>query len=316
MPTDSYLFELTTRLAEGLARLPADFRERHASYLRACQNPDGGFSGRESGSDLYYTGFGLRGLAVLDALTPEISERAAIFLRHRFSGQASVVDFFSLLYSCVLVQLGGGPEVLAESPADWPDRVASTLESFRTPDGGYGKAVGDRSGSTYHTFLVGLSYQMLGYPWPDVEEVRAFVKSRRRDDGGFVELSAMRRSGTNPTAAGMGVLQIISESAERHRPDDFSEIRTGGISFLTAVQSPEGGLRANGRAPLADLLSTFTGTWTLNQLDALDRLDREAVRRFAKSLELPSAGFRAGLWDNRADVEYTFYGLGALAILS
>jgi geranylgeranyl transferase type-2 subunit beta len=206
--------------------------------------------------------------------------------------------------------------VLAESPADWPDRVASTLESFRTPDGGYGKAVGDRSGSTYHTFLVGLSYQMLGYPWPDVEKVRAFVKSRRRDDGGFVELSAMRRSGTNPTAAGMGVLQIISESAERHRPDDFSEIRTGGISFLTAVQSPEGGLRANGRAPLADLLSTFTGTWTLNQLDALDRLDREAVRRFAKSLELPSAGFRAGLWDNRADVEYTFYGLGALAILS
>ncbi len=82
------------------------------------------------------------------------------------------------------------------------------------------------------------------------------------------------------------------------------------------MQSPEGGLRANGRAPLADLLSTFTGTWTLAQLNALDHLDKQAVLRFAQSLELPTGGFRAGLWDNRADVEYTFYGLGALAILS
>jgi len=80
MPTDSYLVQLTTRLTEGLSRLPDDFRSRHAAFLTACQNPDGGFSGREGGSDLYYTGFGLRGLAVLNALTPEICNRAAGFL--------------------------------------------------------------------------------------------------------------------------------------------------------------------------------------------------------------------------------------------
>jgi geranylgeranyl transferase type-2 subunit beta len=154
---------------------------------------------------------------------------------------------------------------------------------------------------------------MLGRPWPDVGKVNAFIQSRRRDDGGFVELAAMRRSGTNPTAASVGVLQIISDNLEHEQAE---QLRPDLISFLTAMQSPEGGLRANARAPLADLLSTFTGTWTLAQLNAPDHLDRQAVLRFAQSLELPTGGFRAGLWDNRADVEYTFYGLGALAILS
>src|ERR1700681_2366324 len=126
----TYLLELTTHLADGLARLPAATRDRHAAHLRGRQNPDGGFPGREGGSDLYYTGFALRGLAVLDALTPEICERAANFLRSSLEREASVVDFFSLLYSCLLVQTSGGPDVLAASPADWPDRVAGSLEGF------------------------------------------------------------------------------------------------------------------------------------------------------------------------------------------
>src|SRR5437870_4797429 len=147
MPDQPYLLRLTTRLAEGLSRLPVDFRQRHAAYLATCQNPDGGFSGREGESDLYYTGFALRGLAVLDALTPEISNRAADFLRLRLTQQASVVDFFSLLYSCALVQLGGGPDVLAASPKDWPDRVAATLETFRrSEERRVGKECRSRSG--------------------------------------------------------------------------------------------------------------------------------------------------------------------------
>src|SRR5262245_32219789 len=120
-----YLQRLTARLADGLARLPDDFRNRHAVYLRAGQNADGGFPGREGGSDLYYTAFALRGLAVLGALTPEVCERAANFLRNSLTQQASVVDFFSLLYACLLVQSAGGPDVLAGSPPDWPERVAA-----------------------------------------------------------------------------------------------------------------------------------------------------------------------------------------------
>src|SRR5947209_12813760 len=159
MDTIPYLPRLTTRLAEGLARLPAARRDRHARYLAAAQNPDGGFSGREGGSDLYYTGFALRGLAVLGALTPAVCERAAAFLRRSLAREASVVDFFSLLYACALARLGGS-DVLAGSPSDWPDRVAATLETLRTPDGGYAKTAGHTSASTYHTFLVALCYEL------------------------------------------------------------------------------------------------------------------------------------------------------------
>lgn len=306
-----YLFQLTTRLAEGLARLPEDIRNRHAAFLVASQNPDGGYSGRLGGSDLYYTGFGLRGLAVLDAWTPEICIRAAGFLHPHLTRQASVVDFFSLLYSCALVQLGGGPDIFATSPADWTNRVATALETFRTPDGGYGKSVGDRAGSTYHTFLVALAYQLLGWDLPAIDRWRAFIESRRRPDGGFVEIAAMKRSGTNPTAAAVGVLQILADT-----PDPFHAATQSVIPFLTAMTSPEGGLRANARAPLADLLSTFTGLWTLLQLNALDQIDLQALRSYVQTLELSSGGFRGGLWDDRSDVEYTFYGLGVLGLLS
>jgi geranylgeranyl transferase type-2 subunit beta len=213
------------------------------------------------------------------------------------------------LYACALVQLGGR-NVLADSPADWRERVGATLESFRTRDGGYGKTAGAASGSTYHTFLVGLCYELLGQPWPKADEVIGFIESRRRDDGGFVEIPAMRRSGTNPTAAAVGVLHLI-----RGPEADFAG-KGATVEFLTRMASPEGGLRANDRIPLADLLSTFTGAWTLDQLGARDRLDWNGIRRFAEALARPDGGFRAGLWDEGADAEYTFYGLGTLALIS
>ena len=50
-----YLHELTTKLADGLARLPEEFRARHVAYLRSAQNSDGGYSGREGGSGLGLT---------------------------------------------------------------------------------------------------------------------------------------------------------------------------------------------------------------------------------------------------------------------
>src|ERR1017187_6242437 len=123
-----YLQDLNDRIAAGSAKLPEAFRQRQAAYIASKQNADGGFCGRDVESDLYYTGFALRGLAVLDALTPEICERSSVFLRNCLTRQTSVVDFFSFLYACVLTQASSGVDVLADSPADWPERVAATLE--------------------------------------------------------------------------------------------------------------------------------------------------------------------------------------------
>ncbi len=304
-----YLLRLTNQLAEGIARLAPERRQRHTRYLLASLNPDGGFSGREGGSDLYYTGFALRGLAVLDALSPKLCEQAAGFLRSSMRQQASVIDLFSLLYSALLVHAGGGPNIFADSPSDWPERVVEVLESFRTPDGGYAKGPGGKDGSTYHSFLVALCYELLGRKLPAPECAVAFVLSRRREDGGFVEMAPMRKSGTNPTAAGVGLLQLVA-------PEILDEVRDGVIELLCQSPSVEGGLRANLRVPLADLLSTFTGAWTLAELGALDRLDRTELRHYAEAAEHAQGGFHGGLWDSGVDVEYTFYGLGVLGLVS
>jgi geranylgeranyl transferase type-2 subunit beta len=311
MTAEPYLPRLNARLARGLTAVPPETRDKHARYLKGKQAPDGGFPGREGGSDLYYTGFALRGLAVLDALDDATLDRASRFLRNSLAKQASVVDFFSLLYSCLLVQAAGGEDVLGEAPADWPDRVAAKLEGFRNKDGGYSKGPGGLSGSTYHTFLVALCYEVLNRPVPRPDELAAFVLSRRREDGGFVEIGPMKRSGTNPTAAGVGLLKVV----EPHVGPMPDEVRRGVIEFLAEMPSDEGGLRANSRVPLADLLSTFTGSWTLAELGALDRLDAEKVLRYADDVEQPPGGFHGGLWDEGFDVEYTFYGLGVLGLL-
>jgi geranylgeranyl transferase type-2 subunit beta len=303
----SYLSQLTMRLARGLAVAPAAFRTRHADFLLAAQNPDGGFSGREGGSDLYYTGLALRGLACLGSLSEPTVGRAAGFMRSRLLQPASVVDFMSFLYAARLVESAGGPDVLSEHGTDWPVRVAAALESFRKSDGGYAKATDGTAGSTYHTFLVALCYELIGLALPEPEQVIAFVRSRRRDDGGYVEVVPARRGGTNPTAAAIALLRIFHAADER--------AAAAAIDFLVRLQSSEGGFRANDRAPMADLLSTFTALLTLTDLGAGDRIDGAAVRRFIDAIELPSGGFRGGLWDQLSDVEYTFYGLGVVALL-
>jgi geranylgeranyl transferase type-2 subunit beta len=305
-----YLTRLLDELTRGAARFRPQMRQRHVDFLLRAQNPDGGFSGREGESDLYYTGFALRSLALLGALEGQVAHKAGAFLRSCMNAQTSVVDFLSFLYSSLLLQLVGQVDVLGDAPADWPERVARTLETFRTPDQGYNKSPGAASGSTYHTFLVGLCYQLLGIDWPNRDGLASFVRSRRREDGGFVEVAPMRRSGTNPTAAGIGILHLtlgMDLPAEDVQP---------AVDFLAQMPSDEGGLRANDRVPLADLLSTFTGCWTLHLLGALDRIDVAAGRRYVENLQRPEGGFLGGLWDEATDVEYTFYGLGSLAILS
>jgi geranylgeranyl transferase type-2 subunit beta len=149
--------------------------------------------------------------------------------------------------------------------------------------------------------------QLIEVPLPQLENVVAFILSQRAEEGGFREIRASKRAGTNPTAAAIGVLRIAGALTD--------EIRESTIDFLADMQSDEGGLCANTRIPFADLLSTFTGVLTLQDLGGASEINTAAAQRFARSMELETGGFHGAVLDDATDVEYTFYGVGALALL-
>ena len=86
-----------------------------------------------------------------------------------------------------------------------------------------------------------------------------------------------------PLAKGVMLLlvamSLISLSVAFERIWKLSRSSRQTAQFLASLPSPfEGGIRANDRIPAADLLSTFTGTWTLDQLVSSELLDWPAIR--------------------------------------
>ena len=307
-PNEPYLLRLSNRLATGLLSMAPERRDRHRGFLLAQQLPDGGFRGREGDSDLYYTSFAVRGLSMLGGLGEAECESIGRYVLACRSQELSVIDLVSWLYSGLVVQLAGGPDPLSGAPATFVDEVAESLESTRTADGGYARTTEGAAGSTYHSFMVALAYELLGRTVPEPNRMIQFVYDRQRDDGGFVEISPMKRSGTNPTAAAVALLVMLGGMDDELR-DDVGE-------FLGIVKGDEGGFLANTRIPFSDGLSTFTGLLTVQDLELEGVLRPERAEAFiAGELEFPTGGFRGAAWDTQADVEYTFYGLGTLALL-
>ena len=314
-----YLFRLDERISKGLSRLSDVQRAKHRQFILSQQNDDGGFGGRGlpgsatstsvegRESDLYYTAFGIRALTALRSFTAEDAQKVSRYLDQSRNHQATVIDVVSWLYGALMVQAAGNIDLLADADPQWPMFLQECLEGFRAEDGGYAKTRLGAAGSTYHSFLVALCYELIGRSLPDSAKLVQFVRDRQRDDGGFVEIAAMKRSGTNPTAAAIGVLILHSSISDSMKQDV--------LGYFTDVWSSEGGFQANTRVPFADTLSTFTGFLTCLDLVAANSIDQQQLEQFVLSLEMPQGGFRAANWDQSTDVEYTFYALGTLGLL-
>ncbi len=303
-----YLFQLADRVARGLSEIDSARLERHRAFLIAQQMPDGGFRGREGGSDLYYTGFAVRALAVSGGISDDVRELLTAYLGSVNPLKLGVIDLLSWLYSALVVQASGGPDLLGTAPSDFAEQVSQMLEANRVSDGGYAKAAEGSAGSTYQSFMVALTYEMIGRKIPRRNALIQFLYDRQRDDGGFVEIAPMKRSGTNPTAAAAALLRSLN-AIDEDIADDI-------LAFLTDVISSEGGFQANTRIPFADGLSTFTALLTAQDLRRRDLISPDKVLNWlATSIERPEGGFKGASWDQQADVEYTFYGLGILGLL-
>ena len=194
-----------------------------------------------------------------------------------------------------------------DSSDDWRENVAKFLMSLQREDGGFAKSPEGKLGSTYTTFLVLLVLELVEFPFENGAQVKSFLSAQFVEDGGWREIKVSKRAGTNPTAAAAATFKLLGGMEQQ-----AADLTVG---FLLDMQTEEGGLRANTRIPIADLLSSFTGGLTLVDLDGFYELNVDSFRQFVNSLQLPGGGFMAAAWDESHDVEYTFYGLGCLALI-
>ena len=306
MSASPYLHELTLRLALGAHGLDSALKTKHGDWLIDQQRPDGGFAGREGESDPYYTAFALRGLWMLDRLDLQVGKRAAVFLRQRLNHRDSIIDLISLIFAAGICELAVGEVVLDDDDDSWRIKVAAMLQTLRTDDGGFAKTPEGRAGSTYQTFLSVLCLELIEQPTENPDAIESFLATQAHSDGGYREIRVAKRPGVNPTAAAIGTLQalgMLKASSQRATVD-----------FLAGMQSDEGGLTANTRIPFADLLSSFTGLLTLADLEAADRVNIDALARYALCMQSDGGGFVGFSLDDTADVEYSFYGLATLSL--
>lgn len=304
-----YLLQLADRISKGLKNVEAKRLERHREFLMTQQTSEGGFRGREGDADLYYSGFAARALAVTGGVDQDTGAALGEFLILQDPSRLNVIDLLSWLYCAGIVQAATHRDLLQDCSPDFLPETLSRIEGLRREDGGYAKGSEGAAGSTYHSFMVTLTYELLGQPVPRPNRLIQFLYDRQRDDGGFVEIAPMKRSGTNPTAAAIALLNSLGGM-----DDDIADDVQG---FLTDVVSTEGGFQANSRIPFADGLSTFTGLLTGQDLGRRDILKPPQVLHWLENqLEKPEGGFGGASWDQQADAEYTFYGLGILGLLN
>ena len=189
----SYHAALMLRWMTAAAGLPEDLRRRHGAWLAAAQREDGGFAGRRGSSDVYYTGFALRGLAMLGQLTSAAARRAGDFLAARSRARRSACRG-RLRVAAGRGDPGGSGRRRRclrprrpRSPADGAGhfRAAPPRRTAATP------RPPAAQGSLYQTFLA-----VPARKWSASARARRgdrrLVRSRRRDDGGFAELGRHR----------------------------------------------------------------------------------------------------------------------------
>lgn len=283
-----YLDGLDAILALGIAPLSHDLLQRHALFVSEQQQFDGGFPGRLGTSDTYYTDFALR---ILKLCGTESSFDAAWAYLRKASSPVDIVTAFSTL-NCLRI-LGG----------KIPD-LRDLIDAQKIPTSGFVRT-GEQQVSAYETFLALLCYEIIGEELGDKADIALALRGLQCADGGFAELPGREMGQTNATAAAVATLLRCG----------VADLGGAPAGFLLGMQAADGGLMAHVGVGEGDLLSTFTGCLTLFNFDALGRLDLPALGKFVRTLMLPGGGFRAALRDSEADIEYTYYGLGTIAIL-
>lgn len=266
-------------------RLRADAADEVAAYVLRQRGEGGCFHGRDGEADAYYTVFGVECLLWLGRIGELAPTRACIM----DSMSAAADDF---VHHACLARCRHRLGVAAEPPR--------TLEAWRTNDGGFHRGPERDRLSVYDTFLA----WMAGVELVPSPPLLVALKGAGREEGSFAGGRNDNAGAVPPTAAALMLLQHLGA-----QPPASTRV------YLKACCAEEGGWRATPDAPGADLLSTATALHALCAWGATIPKAR-ATEDFVLSLFDDSGGFRGSALDSTPDVEYTFYGLLALACLA
>ena len=265
------------------------------AYIASLQNADGGFRGRTTASDLYYTMFAEE---ILLAAQADFDRNGLIRYLHTIQPRS-----LDLIHLCCWIRCAADVDILNERHKG---SLIESLNDFRCEDSLFHHVQRGRDSSVYGAFLA-LSAAL------DLDEVVAepsevvsrFVKFRNADGSYRNELQ--EGVGTIPATAAAIVVQ--SQLGYLTAPQT--------IEWILSCLMEEGGFAVGPMMPIADLLSTATALQALRQASVDLTGIRKNCRAFVEELFRENAGgFRANAFDATVDAEYTFYGLLALGNLN
>jgi prenyltransferase beta subunit len=296
MPRASFRLEML-QVARLAPKLLGESAELVSRFILSQLDPSGGFMDRAGKPDLYYTVFGVEALQAVHREPPR--EKISAWLKS--FGTGAGLDFVHL---CSLIRstaaLGG----------DWLSpgekaQMASRLEEFRTPDGGFHVNKGSKTGSAYGAILAHGASDDLGISMPDENRLLESVLALRLEDGSFANEPDIKLGNTPSTAAAVTLCRHL------HHP-----LGAQAGAWLLQCFHPGGGFLAVPMAPMPDLLSTAVALHALDGLEVSFAAQRESCLDFVDSLWNAEGGFHGNWTDDVLDCEYTYYGLLALGHLA
>ena len=276
--------------------LPRESVEAIAAFVTGKINADGGFRGRSTESDLYYTLFGMECLQVLGRPLP--NEQLAEYLRQFKDGEG--LDFVHL--TCLARSLAKLHKKFKDEKAG--RTILKQLEQYRSDSGGYRLTKEAQHESIYAAFLALLVYEDMCVRLPNPDNLLQSIKELKTPDGVYADQLSVLTGTTTVTAAAAVILSYLKE------PVDNSL-----INWLLSRHSKYGGFKATINAPLPDLLSTASALFALNIIENVVDKIIEPTLTFIEDMWNDNGGFCGNILDETSDCEYTFYGLLSLGIL-
>lgn len=297
--------------------------EKISTFLLCQQNTDGGFNGRTSASDLYYTLFAMASLfslkktvqpALLQEHLASFSAEQDLDFVHLASLARCRASLPFLTYIPTFIKMAESPLAFFAKfttkmripKQNRDDRLLlDLLEAYRSADGGFHHHQKQSpAGSVYAVFLAYLAYQDLGMPLRHSQQLIEFVQSRQCGDGSFANDPGVNSGATTTTAAALVLLAEYNKT-----------IPAKSIDCLLSRMTRDGGFLAGEQAPAADLLSTATALYALKRAGYPMADLKDANLAFIGSLWNEDGGFSGNPFDDISDCEYTFYALLAMGSL-